>query len=284
MVAVFVHGVPETAEVWSPLIAELDRDDVVALSLPGFGRSLDFAPTMHRYAEWMAGELAAFDEVDLVTHDWGALLALKVLAPTPANVRSWVVDVGDLGPDHRWHDLARVWQTPGEGEAFMDGVVTSGVEERTELMIATGIPALGASAMAAAWDRRMADAILGLYRSATEVGLEWGPGIDQISGPGLVVESMLDPFRSPELAARLAERTGARTAALPEAGHWWMLEDPAGAAATLTRFWAQVEDEGPEEAGGARGSGDDPAELGAAAAAELDELRTAHGLRPLDER
>lgn len=268
MTAVFVHGVPETARVWDPLIAELERTDVVCLSLPGFGTPVDFEPTMQRYAEWMAGELEDFDEVDLVTHDWGALLALRVLAPTPENVRSWVVDVGDLGPDHRWHDLALLWQTPGEGEAFMDSVVDSTVEARTEMMVATGIPAAGAPAMAEAWDRRMSDAILGLYRSATDVGVEWGPGIDQISGPGLVIQSMQDPFRSPEHAARLAERTGARTAELPDAGHWWMLESPAAAAAILEGFWAEV-------AGG---------DVGAEAAAELDELRTSHGLRPLDDR
>ena len=34
---VLVHGNPETAAIWDPLIAELGRDDVVALSPPGFG-------------------------------------------------------------------------------------------------------------------------------------------------------------------------------------------------------------------------------------------------------
>lgn len=37
MPAVFVHGVPETTELWGPLVAELDRTDVVLLGLPGFG-------------------------------------------------------------------------------------------------------------------------------------------------------------------------------------------------------------------------------------------------------
>jgi pimeloyl-ACP methyl ester carboxylesterase len=31
MPAVFVHGNPETPAVWDPLLAELDRDDVVAM-------------------------------------------------------------------------------------------------------------------------------------------------------------------------------------------------------------------------------------------------------------
>ena len=36
MTVVFVHGSPETAELWDPLRAVLSRD-AVALSLPGFG-------------------------------------------------------------------------------------------------------------------------------------------------------------------------------------------------------------------------------------------------------
>lgn len=274
MTAVFVHGVPETTEVWSPLVAELERDDVVCLPLPGFGGPVEFEPTMDNYAEWLTSQLVEFEEVDLVGHDWGALLALRVLADAPENVRSWALDVGDLGPDFRWHDMATLWQAPGAGEEFMENVVTATTEERVEVLVATGIPTVGAPAMAAAWDATMATAILTLYRSAADIGNEWGPGIDEIEGPGLVVQSMQDPFRSPRLAARLAERTGASTAELPDAGHWWMLEQPAEAAAVLERFWSGI---------GSEGSDARIEELGAAAAAELDEMRIAHGLRPLGD-
>ena len=34
--ALFVPGNPETSAVWGPLLGELDRDDAVCLSLPGF--------------------------------------------------------------------------------------------------------------------------------------------------------------------------------------------------------------------------------------------------------
>ena len=40
MTAVFVHGNPETAAVWGPLLDELGRSDVVLLSPPGFGAPL----------------------------------------------------------------------------------------------------------------------------------------------------------------------------------------------------------------------------------------------------
>lgn len=37
MSAVFVHGVPDSHHLWDFVWAELDRDDVVAVDLPGFG-------------------------------------------------------------------------------------------------------------------------------------------------------------------------------------------------------------------------------------------------------
>jgi len=242
MPAVFVHGVPETTAVWEPLVAHLERDDVVLLAMPGFGSALPdgFEPTMQTYADWLAGELAGLDEIDLVTHDWGALLALRVLADRPGNVRSWATDMGDLSPDFEWHDTAKTWQTPGEGEAFMDGFVSATPADRAALLVAIGVPEIGAAAMAAAIDQTMAAAILTLYRSATAIGHEWGPGIDRIEGPGLLIASGQDPFRSTTRARRLAERTGAEMVDLPDAGHWWMLEDPADAASQLTAFWARV--------------------------------------------
>jgi pimeloyl-ACP methyl ester carboxylesterase len=94
--------------------------------------------------------------------------------------------------------------------------------------------------MAASFDETMAKAILVLYRSAADIGNEWGPGIDAIEGPGLILESVQDPFRNADRARRLAERTGAARFELPEEGHWWMLESPAKAAAALTEFWAGI--------------------------------------------
>jgi len=175
-----------------------------------------------------------------VVHDWGAILALRVLADRPANVASWATDMGDLGEDFRWHDTARTWQTPDEGEALIDLMVGAAPADKAALLEAVGVPTAHAAEMASHLDVTMGQAILTLYRSAVDVGTEWGPGIACITGPGLVFESGKDPFRSPERARRLAERTGAELFELPEAGHFWMLDDPAAVAQALTDFWSRV--------------------------------------------
>ena len=61
MPAAFVHGNPETAAIWEELFEHLDRDDVVALSPPGFGApaSNDFPATSDAYLGWLIDAVAA---------------------------------------------------------------------------------------------------------------------------------------------------------------------------------------------------------------------------------
>ena len=238
MTAVFVHGVPETAGVWGPLTDRL-AGNVVAVSLPGFGTPLPegFEPTKEAYAEWLTGELASIDEpIHLVAHDWGALLSLRVLAGRPANIASWVLDFGNIDDDFVWHDLARLWISPG-GEDFMEAMLDMSVEDRAVMLAGAGVPESGSLDMAAGIDSTMAGAILSLYRSAVNVGAEWGPRVDQITGRGMILQATNDTYGTPERIARLAARTGADVAPLEGCGHWWMLDDPAGAAALITDFW-----------------------------------------------
>lgn len=227
--------------VWDPLITALAIDGPVLVQLPGFGCELPdgFDATMDGYADWLTGELHEIEEpVDLVTHDWGALLAVRVLAQTPGIVRSWVTDMGDLTDDFAWHDTARTWQTPGDGEAFMDGFLGASDADRGALLVGLGIDEAVAMPMATQIDRTMCDAILSLYRSATAIGPQWGPGIDRIATPTLVVDAEQDPFRTEGSGARLAQRVGGQVAPIGEAGHWWMTTHPAESAAAIGAFWS----------------------------------------------
>ena len=247
MVAVLVHGVPETPRVWDGVRQHLSRTDIVTPPLPGFGTDVPagFTSSMDEYAAWLTSELEQIatdaGPVDLVGHDWGGGFVLRVVSTRPDLVRSWVLDTGALAdPDFEWHDFAKIWQTPGEGEAFFDGQLAAPVPDRAGAFIMFGVPEPAALAMAEGIDQRMASSILALYRSATAVQDEWGPDFADIPKPGLVLVPVNDPFLSAALAKRAGARAGAEVKELDGRGHWWMLEDPAGSAQVLESFWSAV--------------------------------------------
>ena len=244
MTLVLVHGNPETAALWGPLVDALGRDDVVRLSPPGFGSPLpdDFAATYLAYRDWLEGELERVDgPIDLVGHDWGGCHVMNVVMHRPELVRSWASDVlGLFDPDYVWHDLAQVWQTAGDGEQLVDTMMGGPVQDRAEQMHALGIPLDIAAEIAAAQGPEMARAILALYRSAAQPVLaEAGRSLPVAAArPGLSLLATEDHYvGSDELRRRAADRAGARTDVLEGLGHWWMVQDPARGAAALNSFW-----------------------------------------------
>lgn len=218
MTVVFVHGVPETTALWDGLRAHIDGDSI-ALSLPGFGseRAESFAATKDAYADWLAAELRRIPgPIDLVGHDWGALLTYRIVTKYDVPLRSWVSDCAAImHPDYRWHELAQTWQTGGAGEEFM--------RQATDI------------------DARMGEAILDLYRSATPNPYrDWGPDLKRSTAPGLVITPLQDPYDDYRTAAETARQLSANHYLMPDAGHWWMVEHPAEAAAALRDFWTSL--------------------------------------------
>jgi pimeloyl-ACP methyl ester carboxylesterase len=248
MTVVLVHGNPETDALWGPLIDALGREDVVCLSPPGFGAPLpdDFPATYLAYRDWLEDELEAIDEpVDLVGHDWGGGHVVNVVMHRPELVRSWASDaVGLFDPDYVWHDLAQVWQTPGDGEQLVDELLSGTIQDRAERMVAFGIPLDTATSIAPAQGPEMSRAILLLYRSARQPAMaEAGRALENAAArPGLSLLATEDPYiGSDETRHGAAARAGARTEVLDGLGHWWMVQDPTRAAAALTRFWETVD-------------------------------------------
>jgi pimeloyl-ACP methyl ester carboxylesterase len=244
---VLVHGNPETAAIWGPLVDVLGREDVVRLSPPGFGAPLpdDFPATYLAYRDWLEAELEAIGEpVDLVGHDWGGGHVVNVAMHRPELVRSWASDiVGVFDADYVWHDLAQVWQTAGDGEESVDTLLGGSFEERAALWASLGVPSDIADSWAQAQGPEMGRAILLLYRSARQPAIaEAGHALENAAArPGLSILATEDTYvGSAEIRRRAAGRAGARTEVLDGLGHWWMFEDPARSAAALTRFWATL--------------------------------------------
>src|SRR3954454_8113730 len=138
MPAVFVHGVTDTVGMWDPLIGTLDRTDVRALALPGFKAPTPPAwdATKERYAEWLESELDAIGEpVDLVGHDWGAILVQRVASTRPDLVRTLACGSGPLDATYAWHTVAQLWQTPEVGEQVMTGTLAMPVADRAAIFV-----------------------------------------------------------------------------------------------------------------------------------------------------
>jgi len=170
MTIVLVHGNPETDALWGPLVDALGRDDVLRLSPPGFGAPLPegFSATYLAYRDWLEDQLEGIDgPVDLVGHDFGGIHAINAVMHRPALVRSWVSDVlGVFDPNYEWHDLAQVWQTPGEGEQLIESFLGGTPEERATVYATAGMPMDVGTAIARGQGPEMGRAILRLYRSA----------------------------------------------------------------------------------------------------------------------
>lgn len=247
MIAVFVHGNPETPAVWRPLLQELGRTDVVALRLPGFGIAAPagFSASKESYVDWLIAELEAIGEpVDLVGHDWGGGFVCRVACLRPDLIRCWASDVaGLLHENYVWHDFAKIWQTEGDGEAFFANQLATPRVDRIARYNSMGITGDVAESFADAGDEEMARCVLALYRSAAQPAMqEWGTDAEKARArPGLVIAAENDPFvGGPVLAHAMAERMGATPVDLPGVGHWWMLQNPQLGAHTLETFWATV--------------------------------------------
>lgn len=241
---VFVHGVPETAELWDRVRAEI-AEDSVAVSLPGFGvaRPDGFEATKDAYAQWLVAQLDAIGEpVHLVGHDWGAGLTYRVATAYGDRLKSWAADVANIAhPKYVWHQFAQLWQTPGEGEASFEAQLALPVEQRAAGIEALGVPHEEALSMMSRQDETMAASILALYRSATPNPYsDWGDRFAPTAAPGLVLVPTEDPFVDEQMSRDVADMLGARVERLEGLGHWWPLQDPVRAAAVLERFWAAV--------------------------------------------
>jgi pimeloyl-ACP methyl ester carboxylesterase len=241
---VFVHGVPETAAYWDLLRAEITEPSV-ALALPGFGtdRPSGFGATKDDYADWLAAELEAIDEpVDLVGHDWGAGFTYRVATTRPELVRSWAADVATIvHPAQEWHDFAKIWQTPGEGEAFIEAQLAMPAEDQAPLFEEMGMTRDAALATVRAMDATMGACILDLYRSAVpNTYASWGDAMAPTGRPGLVIDATDDAFSNTAKSREVAEMLGAEVATLEGLHHFWAVEDPAAAAAVLGDFWARA--------------------------------------------
>ena len=238
MPAVLVHGVPDTHRVWRALVERLRRHDVVTLCLPGFGCAVPagFDGSKEAYCDWLLAELRRVEgPIDLVGHDWGALLVVRAVSLEPGLVRTWAAGAAPLDGEYEWHRAAKLWQTPEIGEQVMAQLTP---EVLVSALVAAGVPQSDAASAAAHVDPTMKRSILALYRSAVRVGAEWQGELGRAPARGLVLWGENDPYAAPVYGSRLASRTGARCVLFSGCSHWWQLERAGDVAKELEAHWS----------------------------------------------
>jgi pimeloyl-ACP methyl ester carboxylesterase len=245
--AVFVHGFPETSRIWNSLRRILGRGSV-ALALPGFGtpRPAGFTATKDAYAEWLADALDRIEQpIDLVGHDVGALLSLRVATAFDVPLRSFVVDVAPIfHPEFAWPERVHRLQTPGVGEELLKSTREADPEDPDSTagrLARVGVPIDDAKAMGEAHDETMSRSILDFYRSAVpNVAADWWKDVEGPTRSRGLVLLLPDPPEEEAMSLELAQRLGAQTARLDNLNHCWMAEAPEVVAAVLQRFWSAL--------------------------------------------
>jgi pimeloyl-ACP methyl ester carboxylesterase len=245
---VLVHGNPETRAVWGPVADLLDRPGVHTPNLPGFGcpTPSGFTSTKDAYADWLVGEIEALGRpVHLVGHDWGGILTVRVAETRPDLLASWCSDaVGMFHPDYVWHDMALVWQTPGDGEAAVSAMAALDPALAIAGFEALGIPTPQATSIVTALDADTGASVLTLYRSAVpELLVTWRAAAEAAAGrPGLTIRATADPYSGDDrMVLEAAATMRAEVVTLDGLGHWWMLQDPELATHTLATWFARHE-------------------------------------------
>ncbi|MHB8690243.1 MAG: alpha/beta fold hydrolase [Solirubrobacteraceae bacterium] len=244
MPAMLVHGNPDSHLLWELVGQHLDGSaaDVVAVDLPGFAEPAPagFAATKEAYVGWLVEQLevlaSSSGPVDLVGHDWGSLLVQRVASVRSDLLRSVAVGGAAVDAKYPWHSIAQIWQTPGEGERYMEQELTP--EVSVPYLIENGMPREYAERNS--WlTPGNKDCILALYRSAVKIGVQWQPDVERIELPSMVIWGRHDPYVELPWAERLAARMRAELVVL-DCGHWWPYEQPQQTAEALQQFWNGV--------------------------------------------
>ncbi len=239
----FLHGNPDTAELWRGVISRLaDGYRCLAPDLPGFGRSRvtgDFdcsLESMAVFVEELVTAIGVEEPLCLAVHDFGGPYGLSWAIRNPGKVRRIAIMNSLYFAGYRWHFWARLWRTPILGELSM------------RLMnrwifnweLGRGSRRLGKEHMRETWGRihpAMKRMVLQLYRATDPENFRgWEEELHALAGrvPVRVLWGAHDPY----IPARWARRLGTGEVRIfDDCGHWLPAEAPARVAEDLGHFF-----------------------------------------------
>ncbi len=242
-VALLVHGYPESSYMWQHALGALAQAGWRALApdLPGYG---DSEPAESGAWERHVEALARFVEelelgpLALVTHDWGAMIGLRWACDHPGAASALVISDSGFFADRRWHDMANVMRTPGEGEKLIRAFTPEGFAAAMRA-VSSG---MSEEAIAQYWKAFADDtrrlAALELYRSGDfDKLIPYEGRLAALDLPALIVWGEDDRFAGVRMAHRFHdELPGSELLVIDGAGHFVWDDEPARTSGALVDF------------------------------------------------
>jgi haloalkane dehalogenase len=243
-VTLLVHGYPESSYMWHEVLPALADAGWRALApdLPGYGDSEPEAGggTWERHVEALDRFARELDlgPVALVTHDWGVMIGLRWACEHPSAVSSLTISDGGFFSDRRWHDLANVMRTPGDGEKLIRAYTREGFAAAMR-SISSG---MSDRAIEEYWKgfaddtRRLGH--LELYRSGDfEKLVPYDGRLAALELPALILWGEQDRFAGVKMARRFHEELpGSELVLFEDAGHFVWDDQPERATHALVDF------------------------------------------------
>jgi pimeloyl-ACP methyl ester carboxylesterase len=228
-VLILIHGAGGSYLYWPPEIRHLARGNILAVDLPGHGKSKgDPHGSIEAYAQAM---LKFMDQMDidqavLCGHSMGSAIAQRMSLDSPERVRG-VILVG-AGAKLRVHpqlieDVSRPKTYPQAVTQIMEWSFSRHADQNLVRLAGERMKENSPSILSADFEA------CNDFDIRDEVG--------EIKQPALIICGEDDQMTPVRFSAYLAENIqGSRLAVIPEAGHMVMLEKPEEVAELMSEF------------------------------------------------
>lgn len=245
----FLHGVPDSGEVWRGVIDRLKGQfRCIAPDLPGMGHSItpaDFDYSLANRGQWVDDLLKALDirePINIIGHDHGGPFAITWAIQHEDRLRRLVVTDTLYHRDYYWHFWARLWRTPVLGELILAMQALPLGYMLFEFEMRRGSKGLTREHVRQTF-KQIAPANVGntlrIYRTSdSQVFSGWDDRFYALMKrvPTLALWGEKDPYIGMPFPRRLQQQ-GAQLVSFPDAGHWLPVEKAAEFAEQLQRFF-----------------------------------------------
>lgn len=243
-VVLFVHGHPDSADLWTEIIAQVKHKfRCIAPDLPGYGRSgigkgFDCSvDSMGQFITQLLSALKISEPIYLVVHDFGGVHALAWAVKNQNRIKKIIVTNSIFSSEYKVHFWAVIWRIPVIGELSMLApnwlfqlILKRGSRRLTSQQLGKTLELFGSRARKTA---------LMLYRNfSLQTFFDQEKGLYAMAEkvPIKVLFGEHDPYIEPEFAYKFGTKD---VTLLKDVGHWVPQEAPEVVAAELLKFFQE---------------------------------------------